>query len=330
MHSDRKLQNYSFLVTGGAGFIGSNLVKYLIKNGAGKVSVLDNLETGFLENIEEFIQHPSFTFRKGEITDLQTCLESTSEVDIVFHEAALGSVPRSIKDPLATNHTNVNGFLNMLFAAKENKVGRFIYAASSSAYGDSQVLPKKEENTGKPLSPYAVTKVVNEMYAEVFGKTYRMETIGLRYFNVFGPKQNPEGAYAAVIPRFIQKILRGEAPVIEGDGSQTRDFTYVDNVIQANIKAALTTNPQAINQIFNIAVGERTSLLELCENLKKLSGNKINPVFSPPRKGDIKDSLAEISKARDLLDYKPIIHFHEGLQTTFNWFKNRYEQEKVS
>lgn len=314
------LSKYNFLVTGGAGFIGANLVAYLIKYGAKKVRVLDNLATGFYENIREFETLPNFEFIEGDIRDLQTCKKAMEGIDFVSHQAALGSVPRSINDPITSNEVNVSGFLNMLVAQKESQtVKRLVYAASSSTYGDSIQLPKIEENTGKPLSPYAVTKLVNELYADVFYKTYKTETIGLRYFNVFGPKQSPTGAYAAVIPLFMQALKDNKPPTINGDGEQTRDFTYVENAVQANIKAFFADNP-AVNQVFNVAYGQRISLNELWENLKKISDQNIEAVYGPPRVGDVRDSLADISKAGKLMDYIPKYSVFDGLKITWENF----------
>lgn len=315
-----ELSGLSFLVTGGAGFIGSNLVEYLLNHNAKKVIVLDNLETGFIENLQGFMDHPAFRFIEGDIANPETCLEASKGINIIFHQAALGSVPRSIKDPIATNKANIDGFLNMLVAAKDNKVDRFIYAASSSTYGDSKTLPKKEENIGRPLSPYAVTKYVNELYADVFSRVYGLKTIGLRYFNVFGPRQNPQGAYAAVIPKFIDLILKNQSPVIEGDGKQTRDFTYITNVVQANIKAATVSNPEAFNQVYNVAVGERTSIFDLFSILKQITGFNKGPEYTATRPGDVRDSLADISKAKELLDYNPTHTFSLGIRETLNWF----------
>lgn len=314
------LSNYNFLITGGAGFIGANLVEYLLHFGAKKVRVLDNLATGFRENIKDFENLPNFEFMEGDIRDLQTCKKAMEGMDFVSHQAALGSVPRSINDPITSNEVNVSGFLNMLVAQKESKsVKRMIYAASSSTYGDSTQLPKIEDNIGKPLSPYAVTKLVNELYADVFYKTYKTETIGLRYFNVFGPKQSPTGAYAAVIPLFMQALKDKKSPTINGDGGQTRDFTYVENAVQANIKAFFA-DEQAVNQVFNVAYGHRISLNELWENLKQISGENIEAVYGPPRAGDVRDSLADISKAEKLMDYKPQFSVYDGLKLTWEKF----------
>ena len=314
------LSNYNFLITGGAGFIGANLVEYLLHFGAKKVRVLDNLATGFRENIKDFENLPNFEFMEGDIRDLQTCKKAMEGMDFVSHQAALGSVPRSINDPITSNEVNVSGFLNMLVAQKESKsVKRMIYAASSSTYGDSTQLPKIEDNIGKPLSPYAVTKLVNELYADVFYKTYKTETIGLRYFNVFGPKQSPTGAYAAVIPLFMQALKDKKSPTINGDGGQTRDFTYVENAVQANIKAFFA-DEAAVNQVFNVAYGHRISLNELWENLKQISSENIEAVYGPPRAGDVRDSLADISKAKKLMDYKPQFSVYDGLKLTWEKF----------
>jgi UDP-N-acetylglucosamine/UDP-N-acetylgalactosamine 4-epimerase len=323
---DKELSNYSFLVTGGAGFIGSNLVEYLLKYGAKKVVVLDNLSNGFYKNIEPFVANPHFQFIEGDIRDLQTCKKACENIDIVLHQAALGSVPRSINDPITSNAVNIDGFLNMLVAVKESGcVKRMVYAASSSTYGDSKKLPKVEDEIGKPLSPYAVTKYVNELYADVFAKTYNMELVGLRYFNVFGPRQDPKGAYAAVIPLFADAILKGKKATINGDGEQTRDFTFVENAVQANIKAALTSNLEATNQVYNVAVGDRTSVKQMYYILKEYAGSAIEPEFGPSRAGDVRDSLADVSKAEKLLGYKPTVKFAEGLKITYDWYVNNQE-----
>ncbi|MAY23672.1 MAG: LPS biosynthesis protein WbpP [Flavobacteriaceae bacterium] len=320
VYHTEELSNYSFLVTGGAGFIGSNLVAYLLKYGAKKVRVLDNLATGFKENLKEYENHPAFEFMEGDIRDLGTCKKAVRGMDYVSHQAALGSVPRSINDPITSNEVNVTGFLNMLVAQKESSsVKRLVYAASSSTYGDSKNLPKVEDVIGKPLSPYAVTKLVNELYADVFHKTYGIETIGLRYFNVFGPKQSPKGAYAAVIPLFMQALKDEKAPTINGDGEQTRDFTYVENAVQANLKAMFAPS-EAVNQVFNVAYGERISLNTLWKSLKETSGKEITATYGPPRKGDVRDSLANIEKAKKLMGYDPKFSVQEGMKITWNYF----------
>ena len=319
------LENKKILVTGGAGFIGSNLCEYLLQHN-NKVTCLDNLITGKLENINPFIKDSNFKFIEGDITNLNDCNNACENVDVILHQAALGSVPRSIDNPIKTNEININGFLNILWAAKNNNINRVVYAASSSTYGDSKDLPKVEDKIGLPLSPYAVTKYVNELYAGVFSNLYGLELIGLRYFNVFGRKQDPDGAYAAAIPRFIKAFINHESPTIHGDGSQSRDFTYIDNVIQANILAATTTNPDAINQVYNVACGDQSFLRELVEELKKLLSpfdSKINDVaihFGPERIGDIKHSLASIEKAKKLLGYDPSHNVKKGLSAAIKWY----------
>jgi len=320
MYHSQELSDYSFLITGGAGFIGSNLVAYLLKHKAKKVRVLDNLATGSMENLVEFKNNPSFEFMKGDIRDLASCKKAMEGIDYVSHQAALGSVPRSINDPITSNEVNVSGFLNMLVAQKDSaSVKRLVYAASSSTYGDSASLPKVEDTIGSPLSPYAVTKLVNELYADVFYKTYGTPTIGLRYFNVFGPKQSPTGAYAAVIPLFMQALVDAKAPTIHGDGEQTRDFTYVENAVQANVRAFFASDA-AENEVFNIAYGERISLNTLWGSLKEVSGKTIEPIYGPTRKGDVKDSLANIEKAQKLLGYNPLFSVQAGLKDTWAYF----------
>tara|TARA_R110002124_G_scaffold287089_1_gene470300 strand:+ start:77592 stop:78575 length:984 start_codon:yes stop_codon:yes gene_type:complete len=315
------LSEYNFLITGGAGFIGSNLVAYLLKYGAKKVRVLDNLATGSLQNLSQFNDHPSFEFMEGDIRDLETCKSAMQDIDYVSHQAALGSVPRSINDPITSNAVNVSGFLNMLVAQKDSEtVKRLVYAASSSTYGDSKSLPKVEAIIGKPLSPYAVTKLVNELYADVFYKTYGTQTIGLRYFNVFGPKQSPNGAYAAVIPLFMQALVDNEAPTMNGDGEQTRDFTYVENAVQANIRSFFAPE-EAVNEVFNIAYGERISLNTLWSSLREISGKDIDAVYGPPRRGDVRDSLANIDKAKNLMGYNPLFSVQDGMKITWGEFQ---------
>jgi UDP-N-acetylglucosamine/UDP-N-acetylgalactosamine 4-epimerase len=319
------LSQFSFLITGGAGFIGSNLVEYLLKYGAGKVRVLDNFSTGSHDNITPFLSHPAFELIEGDIRDIETCSSAVEGIDYVSHQAALGSVPRSINDPVTTNAVNISGFLNILWAIKSSeKVKRFVYAASSSTYGDSKELPKVEERIGKPLSPYAVTKYVNELYADVFAKTYGMNLIGLRYFNVFGPRQNPEGEYAAVIPRFIKALKAGEPATINGDGEQTRDFTFVENAVQANVKAFFSEKEGAVNQVYNIAFGESISLNQLWALLNKHHGSNIAAVYNAERKGDVRNSLANITKASSLLSYDPQFSVEDGLKLLLaerEWFQ---------
>ena len=316
---------YNILITGGAGFIGSNLVEYFLSQGY-QVTCLDNFSTGFKHNIEPFLTNPNFTLIEGDIRDLETCRKAVAGQTYVLHEAALGSVPRSINDPITTNEVNIGGFLNMLVAARDAGVKRFVYAASSSTYGDSKNLPKVEEIIGKPLSPYAITKYVNELYADVFARTYGMECIGLRYFNVFGRRQDPNGAYAAVIPLFVKKLINHESPVINGDGEYSRDFTYIDNVIQMNLLALTTTNPEAINQVFNTAFGERTTLNMLTDYLQEFLGahdpqiKEVEILYGPNRLGDIPHSLASIDKAKQLLGYDPKFSMKEGLRVACEWY----------
>ena len=313
------------LVTGGAGFIGSNLCEKLLEQN-NQVICLDNFSTGHKKNIESFTKNINFKLIEGDIRNLNDCYEAVDGVDFVLHHAALGSVPRSINDPITTNEVNISGFLNMLVASRDAKVKRFIYAASSSTYGDSVSLPKVEDSIGKPLSPYAITKYVNELYADIFSKSYDLETIGLRYFNVFGRKQDPNGAYAAVIPLFIKKLLAHESPVINGDGEISRDFTYIDNVIQMNLLSMETKNQNAINTVYNVAYGEQTTLNQLIGYLKKYLSeydneiSKIKIIYGHQRVGDIPHSLASIEKATKLLNYEPKYSIGDGLKETIKWY----------
>lgn len=322
------LSQYSFLVTGGAGFIGSNLVEYLLKYGAGKVRVLDNFSTGSQANLKAFADHPAFELLEGDIRDLETCKKALEGIDYVSHQAALGSVPRSIDDPITSNEVNVSGFLNMLVAARDAGVKRMVYAASSSTYGDHPALPKVEEEIGNPLSPYAVTKYVNELYASVFSKTYKLHTIGLRYFNVFGPRQNPRGPYAAVIPLFIEAALKKEAPFINGDGETSRDFTFVENAVQANVKALLAKGIEE-HEVINIAFGERTTLNELWNEIRTVAGTDIDARYREERQGDVKHSLADISKAGNLIGYEPQFSVLQGLRLSVPWYAKTYNSESV-
>lgn len=321
------MKKQKVLVTGAAGFIGSNLCEFLIDNEY-EVVALDNFTTGHKSNLNAILDHPNFMLIEGDIRNLETCKNAVKTCDYVLHQAALGSVPRSIKDPITSNEVNVGGFLNMLVACKDEGVKKMVYAASSSTYGDSKALPKVEDQIGKPLSPYAITKYVNELYADVFFKTYGLNTIGLRYFNVFGRKQDPNGAYAPVIPKFTSQLMRKESPKINGDGSYSRDFTYIDNVIQANVKAMLVEDVEAMNQVYNVAYGERTDLNQLVNALKD-SLNKFDPdikdvsvTYGPERAGDVPHSLASIEKAKNLLDYKPEFNLEKGLQEAVNWYWN--------
>lgn len=313
------------LITGGAGFIGSNLCDYFIQKEF-KVVCLDNFATGHLHNLDSIINNPNFTLIEGDIRNIGDCQKAVEGVDYVLHQAALGSVPRSINDPVTTNDVNVSGFLNMLTASRDAKVKRFIYAASSSTYGDSQGLPKVEDVIGKPLSPYAITKYVNELYAEIFSKTYGIETIGLRYFNVFGRKQDPNGAYAAVIPKFVMQFMNYESPVINGDGNYSRDFTYIDNVIQMNELAMLTENPEAVNTVYNTAFGDRTTLTQLVQLLKDNLAQfdpkiaEVEVIYGPNRAGDIPHSLASIEKAKNNLEYNPKFSIEAGIKEAVSWY----------
>jgi UDP-N-acetylglucosamine 4-epimerase len=319
-----KVTNKTILVTGGAGFIGSNIVETLLKF-ENKVICLDNFATGKRENVEPFLKNPNFTLIEGDIRDLETCRKAVSGVEYVLHEAALGSVPRSIADPITSNETNISGFLNMLVASRDEKVKRFIYAASSSTYGDHEALPKVEDVIGKPLSPYAITKYVNELYAQIFSNLYGIETIGLRYFNVFGKRQDPNGMYAAVIPKFILKFMNYESPLVHGDGLQSRDFTYIENVVQINLLAILAAS-KASNQIYNVAFGDSTTVNEMIEVIKeglskfdsKISAVKVN--YGTDRLGDIKHSLASIDKAKELLKYNPKYSLKQGLEESIKWY----------
>lgn len=317
----------TILITGGAGFIGSNLCEYFLLKG-NKVLCLDNFATGHRHNLKDFINNPNFVLIEGDIRNMDDCTKAVTGVDYVLHQAALGSVPRSIKDPITTNDVNVTGFLNMLTAARDANVKRFVYAASSSTYGDSEGLPKVEEVIGKPLSPYAITKYVNELYADIFSRTYGLETVGLRYFNVFGRKQDPQGAYAAVIPKFVMQLMQLESPRINGDGNYSRDFTYIDNVIQMNELAMLTGQKEAVNTVYNTAYGDRNTLNDLVAYLKEYLGTydprikEVEIIYGENRVGDIPHSLASIDKARSVLGYDPKYSLQEGLKEAIDWYWN--------
>ena len=324
---DIDLSKHSFLVTGGAGFIGSNLVEYLLRFNAGYVRVLDDLSNGYFENIKDFIELPNFEFVEGDIRDLETCRKVVDGIEFISHQAALGSVPRSISDPITSNEVNISGFLNILIAAKESRtLKQMVYAASSSTYGDSAKLPKIEGNEGKPLSPYAVTKLVNELYADVFSKVYNLHTIGLRYFNVFGPKQNPNNPYAAVIPIFCKHFIEGTEPTINGDGETSRDFTFVENAIQANIRMLLKDNIEK-HDVFNVALGDQITLNNLIELLQKESGKKLKGLYSSERLGDVKHSKASIDKICGFCGYDPKIKFEEGLNILYKYYKKNYAKQ---
>jgi UDP-N-acetylglucosamine 4-epimerase len=313
----------NILVTGGAGFIGSNLVGALLADDrVNKVRVLDNLATGFSKNLTEFEGHPKFEFVKGDIRDFDTCLKVCEGMDMISHQAALGSVPRSIKDPLTTHEVNITGTLQIFQAAVQQGVRRIVFAASSSTYGDSPGLPKVEDKFGKPLSPYAVTKYVNELYADVYARTYGIEYIGLRYFNVYGPKQDPNGAYAAVIPLFYKAALENEAPTINGDGTNSRDFTFVDNAVEANVLSLFAENPDTVNQVYNVACGEQTSLNKLWDMICEVTGCSVKANHGPNRAGDIPHSLADVGKAKERLGYTGKILLKEGLERTLAYYTN--------
>lgn len=320
----------NILVTGGAGFIGSNIVEKLLKDGIKKVRILDNLSTGKKENISHLlVLYDNLEFIHGDITNFETCKKAVDGMDVICHQAALGSVPRSIADPLSSHMSNVNGFLNILIAASEAKIKRVVYASSSSVYGDHPGLPKVENKTGNVLSPYAATKLIDEIYAGVFTKCYGLECIGLRYFNVFGPRQDPNGVYAAVIPKFINQMINGEAPKINGDGSFSRDFTYVENVVQANLLALTTTNTKSYGEVFNIGAGGRVTIIDLVSSINKNLGTNYVPIFGENRKGDIPHSNADITKAKEMLGYNPQIQFNEGIEKLINSIKKQINYANI-
>jgi UDP-N-acetylglucosamine/UDP-N-acetylgalactosamine 4-epimerase len=322
------LYGSSFLVTGGGGFIGGHIAEYLLKNQAKKVRVLDNFSNGFQKNIDILKPYPNFEFIEGDIRDLDTCRQACEGIDYVSHQAALGSVPRSIKEPYLTNDVNSGGFVNMLTAAVEKQVQQFVYASSSSVYGDEPTLPKKEDRVGNCLSPYAVSKKTNEQYAAVFAAVYGLPVLGFRYFNIFGPRQDPDGPYAAVIPLFVKAIMSEKAPFINGDGEQTRDFTFVENAVQVNIKGMLTTNDEAKNKVYNVAVGENYSINYLFNAIRKYLNSEIDAFHREPREGDIRNSLADISLAQNLLGYEPTTKFETGLIKTIDYFRDLYASAK--
>ena len=318
------ISSVKFLITGGAGFIGSNIVEYLVHHNAGQIRILVNLSEGKIENIEPFLKLKNVEFIEGDIDDLTTCKTACEDIDFISHQAALGSVPRSIATPTVTNNANVTGFLNMVTAAKDARVKRFIYASSSSVYGDHPDLPKLEANIGNQLSPYAVSKYINELYSSVFANCYDFETVGLRYFNVFGPRQKPDGPYAAVIPLFMDALVNNESPMINGDGEQSRDFTFVVNAVEANIRAMFSSAKEATGKVYNVAFGQRRTVNQLLSTLKDLSGSEIQAVYRDPRPGDVRHSLADISLAKELLGYDPQYDIDRGLDITFEWFKMRF------
>ena len=321
----KDLSQSSFLITGGAGFIGSHVAEYLLKNGAKKVRVLDNLSNGFQTNLDILKKYPAFQFTDGDIRNFETCSQACTGMDYVSHQAALGSVPRSIKEPVYFNEVNVGGFVNMLKASIDNNIKQFVYASSSSVYGDEPTLPKKEDRIGNCLSPYAATKKTNELYAQVFADVYGIKLMGFRYFNIFGPRQDPDGAYAAVIPLFVKNIMNRTEVFINGDGAQTRDFTFIDNAVQVNIKGMLTDNADALNKVYNVAVGENYTVNYLYKACTEYLKSDFPATYREPRAGDIRDSLADISLAKKLLDYQPTKRFEEGLEETIEFFKQKYE-----
>lgn len=326
-HEERDyIEELSFLITGGAGFVGCNIAEYLLRAGAKKVRVLDDLSNGYYSNIEAFIDLPNFEFMEGDIRDIETCKKALEGIDYLSHQAALGSVPRSVADPATSNDVNIGGHLNMMIAAKESPtLRRMVYAASSSSFGDSTKLPKVEGEEGKPLSPYAVTKWVNELYGDVFSKVYGFHSIGLRYFNIFGPKQNPLNPYAAVIPLFMKSAVAGESPKINGDGTYSRDFTFIENAVQANVRALLHTPNLEQHEVCNIAVGDRTTVLDLWNAVRNAAEVSIEPDFGPVRPGDVPHSLASIEKAKAVFGYDPLFRIDEGIKITFDWFKEAYK-----
>jgi UDP-N-acetylglucosamine 4-epimerase len=321
------LSGFSFLITGGAGFIGSHIAEYLLKNCAAKVRVVDNFSNGFQSNLDVLRAYQGFEFQEGDIRDLNFCKKACEGIDYVSHQAALGSVPRSIKDPSSSNDVNVGGFVNILKASVDNNVKQFVYASSSSVYGDEPTLPKKEDRIGNCLSPYAVSKRADELYAEVFSKVYRIPVLGFRYFNIFGPRQDPDGPYAAVIPLFVKAIMNNTSAFINGDGEQTRDFTFVENAVQINIKGMLTTNDEAKNKVYNVAIGENYSVNYLYKAIKEYLKSDIEPSHREAREGDIRNSLADISRAKSLLGYEPTAKFENGLVKTIEYFKHLYSQK---
>ncbi|MEO6948505.1 MAG: SDR family oxidoreductase [Ginsengibacter sp.] len=321
---DEDLSGYSFLVTGGAGFIGGHIAEYLLKNKAGKVRVLDNMANGFQSNLDILRAYDGFEFLEGDIRNIETCREACTNIDYVSHQAALGSVPRSIKEPFTTNDVNVGGYVNMLKAAVENNVKQFVYASSSSVYGDEPTLPKIESRTGNCLSPYAVSKKADEMYAAVFADTYGIPVLGFRYFNIFGPRQDPDGPYAAVIPLFVKAIINNTSAFINGDGEQTRDFTFVENAVQINVKGMLSKNKAAANKVYNVAVGEKFSVNYLYESIREYLNSNVQAVYREPRAGDVRNSLADISLAKNNLNYQPTTRFEDGLVKTIDYFRELY------